>query len=153
MFATLNRATRIIWRRRLFCAAIVRQLALMEAMPLIGSVWAQRCGATAVTISGPRSLTRALLSADHAYRSASPRTAWRDWCETLPVLHLAAAVFDEFTRKAADDERPEIMMRAISRTDHWLARAVERSEVQALQMTHLVTNYDASARIQLVAAK
>jgi len=158
MHATINRATRVIHQQRLFCAAVARQWQLRRAAPFLATAFARSLGVkdmegVTATISGPHSFTQILLSSGWEYQNIHERQIWRCWRETLPVLHLALAIFEEATRKPADDERPDFMMRMISRTDHWLARAVEGSEANALLMTDLVTGYDPSTRIQLVAAK
>jgi hypothetical protein len=144
VFATCNRAESILRERRLPCAWIASQLAMVD----ISEELRRKQSRLQIRLAGPQRLSGLIEAATHRLGLAESRTMWRYWGETLPVLHLALEF--HFARpEQQPGDRPQLAVRCTRDHQLWLARAVDRAELRALDLSHY-TSFDPVKRICLL---
>lgn len=144
VFATGNRAEQILREQRLPCAWIASQLAMLE----FSQELKQQQSRLQIQLAGPQRLTGLIESTAERLGLAEPRTMWRYWNETLPVLHLAMAFYFEQPEQQLGD-RLQLTVRCARDHYLWLPKAVNSAEVRALDLS-TYTAFDAARRIRLL---
>jgi hypothetical protein len=144
VFATGNRAEDILREQRLPCAWIASQLAMLH----FSEELERQQSRLQIRLTGPQRLTGLIESTAEQLGLAEPRTMWRYWNETLPVLHLAVEFyFAQPEQQPAD--RPQLTVRCVRDHHLWLAEAVRGAEVRALDLS-TYTAFDPARRICLL---
>lgn len=146
VLATLNRARQIILKRRLPCARLASDLALIHG----GRDLRRQRSALQITVGGEQTFTRRLAALGNEI-GADSRTMLRYWRETLPVLHLAYA-FGQHAPPPAPDDRQDLIMRCVRDHRLWLNKAVAAAESRVYLefMLPSCTSFAPAQRIALI---
>lgn len=144
VFATGNRAEQILREQRLPCAWIASQLAMLH----FSEELKQQQSRLQIRLAGPQRLTGLIESTAERLGLAEPRTMWRYWNETLPVLHLVMAFYFEQPEQQPGD-RPQLTVRCARDHHLWLASAVNSAESRAIDLP-MYTAFDPARRIRLL---
>lgn len=144
VFAACNRAEHILHQRRLPCAWIASQLAMLD----VSAALKRQQSRLQVSLAGPQRLTGLIESMAEQLGLADPRTMWRYWNETLPVLHLAEEFYFAQPKRPPDD-RPQLIVRCVRDHHLWLPSAIKGAELRALDLSSY-TAFDPSRRICLL---
>jgi hypothetical protein len=145
VFAAGNRAEVILREQRLPCAWIASQLAMIQ----VSEELERQRSALQIRLAGPQRLTGLIESTTEQLGLAEPRTMWRYWNETLPVLHLAMEFY--FARpEQQPGHRPQLTVRCVRDHHLWLAGAISGAETRAIYDLPTFTTFDPAKRICLL---
>lgn len=145
VFIACNRAETILRNQRLPCAWIASQLGMIQMSQELKS----QNSALQIRMAGPQRLTGLIEATAERLGLSEPRTMWRYWNETLPVLHLALAFY--FLRpEQKPDDRPQLIVRCARDHHLWLAKAIDDAELRALHYLPTYTTFDPAKRVRLL---